>query len=168
MIYLIFAGVMLISLFLWVIVEIKKSVHLLYIIPITIFFFGGTYFYYDYILGKPKPSPVDKKFVVISYYISSEEDKIFLWTLQSEEKDPISIWIPYSQETHESLEKSKKKMLEGKTMVGIINSDKDGSDNSGDGSQGDKESGIGTNKSKGGDLNLYEMDFNKFLNLKNQ
>ena len=59
-------------------------------------------------------------------------------------------------------------MLEGKTMVGIINSNKEGSDNAGDGSQGDKESGIGTNKSKGGDLNLYEMDFNKFLNLKNQ
>ena len=70
MIYLIFAGVMLISLFLWVILEIKKSVHLLYIIPVTIFFFGGTYFYYDYILGKPKPSPVDKKFVVSGYGIN--------------------------------------------------------------------------------------------------
>jgi len=164
MFYLIAAGIMIISLFLFLLIELKKSVHLFYIIPLTLFFFTGVYFYYESVLGHPTSAVLDEKFQLLAYTVNSEETKIFLWVVFREEKEPVSMWIPYSREDHQSLDDGKGLMNEGKMMEGMLSSDEGGS-----GKEGEKkgeEKRKGGPKSDGGMLFLGEMNQHDFIDRK--
>ena len=164
MFYLIAAGIMIISLFLFLIIELKKSVHLFYIIPFTLFFFTGVYFYYESVLGHPPSAVLDKKFQLLAYTVNSEETKIFLWVVFREENEPVSMWIPYSREDHQSLEDGKGLMNEGKMMEGMLSSDGEG-----EGKEMKKEGEEkrkGGPKSDGGMIFLGEMNQHDFIDRK--
>ena len=69
MIYLILIAIFLVSVFLYVLIELKKSIHMLYIIPLTIMFTGGTYFYLDSLFGYPVHKTDEGKFGLLSFWI---------------------------------------------------------------------------------------------------
>ena len=62
------------------------------------------------------------------------------------------------------MEKYGKMMEEGMLVEGIMN---EGDDGDGDDSETEGESGLGTNKSRGGMLSLQEINQYKFLERKN-
>lgn len=163
MIYLLMTGMMLITLFLIILIELKKSIHLLYIIPSTLTFFIGVYFFYDSVLGYPTKRVVTGEFQLLAYNIPPEETEIYLWISLPEENEPLAIIIPYSSEDHKSLEKGEEMMEEGKMVEGTMS---DGEEGEGDYLQEGGENGMGTNKSKGGLLSLYEMHQYRFLQQK--
>ena len=164
MIYLLVAGLMVLALFLFLLIELKKSLHLTYIIPTTLFFFTGVYFFYDSVLGYPKKGLLEEKFQLISYYIPPSETEIYLWVQKFDELVPISIQIPYTVEDHKSLERGKKMMQEGMIEGSFVEGEGDAD---GEGSGQGEENSYGTNKSRGGMLSLDEMSRYKFLDRKN-
>ena len=154
MYYLIAAGVMIISMFLLVFIELKKSLHLLYIIPLTLFFFLGVYFFYDDILGYPTKKTLSKNSLLLSHHIPLDQKKIYIWLLEPGNTEPISIEIPYSSEDHKSLEYGKKMMMSGQKVEASFSTKEEKGEGAG-------EEATGTDKSLGGMLNIYEMDFSK-------
>ena len=164
MIYLMLAGLMLITLFMIILIEIRGSLHLLYIIPSTLFFFMGVYYFYDSVLGYPAKKVLTTEFQLLSYKIHPDETEIYLWVSLLDEEKPLSVIIPYSSEDHESLEKYGKMMEEGMLVEGIMD---EGDEGDGDESESEGESGLGTNKSRGGMLSLQEINQYKFLEKKN-
>jgi hypothetical protein len=164
MFYLIIAGLMIISLFLFLLIELKKSVHLFYVIPFTLFFFTGVYFYYESVLGHPTSAVFDKKFQLLAYTVNNEETKIFIWVVFRGEKEPVSMWLPYSREDHQSLEDGKGLMNKGKMMEGTLSTFEEGTE--GSGKEGDKESRKGGPKSNGGMIFLGEMNQHDFIERK--
>ena len=79
MIYLIALTIFLVALFLFLLIDIRKSVHMLYIIPLTLLFTGGSYFYIDSLFGFSVKQSTEKKFVLLSYSVPKEEDVDFMW-----------------------------------------------------------------------------------------
>ena len=165
MIYLIAAGLMIITLFLVILIELKKSLHLLYIIPITIFFFSGVYFFYDSVLGYPAKKTIGENFQLLSYLVSPDEKEIFLWVSVFDDELPLAVRIPYSKEDHKALEEGRKMMEEGKMVEGSMKEGEE--DESGNGvEQMEGSSGLGTEKSRGGLLSLQEITQYRFLQRK--
>ena len=164
MIYLILTGVMLITLFMLILIELKKSLHLLYIIPATLSFFLGVYFFYDSVLGYPAKKVVTGEFQLLAYNVPPDESEIYLWVVLPNETEPISVIIPYSIEDHKSLEKGEKMMEDGKMVEGTMS---EGDEGEGENLQEGGNNGLGTNKSRGGMLSLQEINQYKFLERKN-
>jgi len=163
MIYLMFAGMMLITLFLIILIELKRSIHLIYIIPATLSFFMGVYYFYDSVLGYPAKKVLTEEFRLLAYNIPQDESEIYIWVSIPNEDKPIAVIIPYSQEDHKSLQNSGKMMKDGKMVEGTMS---DGEEGEGDSLQEGGENGMGTDKSKGGLLSLYEMTQYRFLERK--
>ena len=163
MIYLIALTIFLVALFLFLLIDIRKSAHMLYIIPITLLFTGGSYFYIDSLFGYPVKQTNEGKFYLISYTVPKAEDVIFMWVLLQDEDKPKSVFVPYTQERHEELMKAQEKMSEGKMMEGDFNEMTEstgGNPEFGQYSQnGDPayRNAQGTNKSKGGGFSLLEV-----------
>jgi len=158
MLYLVMLTVLLVSIFFYLLIELKtNSVHLLYIIPLTLMFTIGSYFYLDSLFGYPTKKTNESDFELLNYHIGIEEENIYLWVLIQDETIPKAIIVPYSTEKHEQLESAKQKMGEGKRMVGsfdtVIETEADVT-----GNPGDKQSGSGTEKSKGGEFSLMELN----------
>ena len=164
MIYIIISGLMIISLFLFILIEIKKSVHLLYIIPLTLGFFTGVYFFYESILGYPTKVIYNTKFQLLGYTVNSDETKIFVWAILKNEDEPISMWMPYSREDHQSLEDGKGLIEDGRMVEGVIAESTEGRE--GIGEQGDKDRNTGGPNSDGGSIFLEEMNQHEFLQVK--
>ena len=122
MIYLIALTIFLVALFLFLLIDIRKSVHMLYIIPLTLLFTGGSYFYIDSLFGFPVKQSTEKKFVLLSYSVPKEEDVIFMWVALEGERMPKSVYVPYTQRRHEELMTAQRKMSRGKIMEGNFES----------------------------------------------
>ena len=163
MIYLILTGMMLITLFMIILIELKKSLHLLYIIPATLSFFLGVYFFYDSVLGYPAKKVVTGEFQLLAYHVPPDESEIYLWVVLPNEAQPLSVIIPYSIEDHKSLEQGEKMMEDGKLVEGTMS---DGDEGEGKNLQEGGNNGLGTNKSEGGLLTLYEINQYRFLQRK--
>ena len=73
--YLILITIFLVSIFLYLLIELKRSIHMIYIIPLTILFTGGTYFYLDSLYGYPTWKTDEKKFGLLSFQIDEEADQ---------------------------------------------------------------------------------------------
>ena len=114
MFYLAALSVLLVSIFLYLLIELKRSIHLLYVIPLTIAFTMGSYFYLDSLFGYPVSKSNEKNFSLLSYHVGIEEEDIYLWVILNEETKPKAIRLPYSTEMHEQLEEAKQKMKEGR------------------------------------------------------
>lgn len=164
MIYIIFSGLMIISLFLFLLIELKKSIHLLYVIPVTLGFFTGVYFFYESILGYPTKVVYDTEFQLLSYTVNGEETKIFIWAVFKDEDEPVSMWMPYSREDHQSLEDGKGLIESGRMVEGVIKGSEEGKD--GEGPEGEKGRSGGGPRSEGGSIFLEEMNQHKFLQVK--
>ena len=164
MTYLVIAGVLLLSVNLYLIIELKKSIHLLYVIPLSIFFIVGTYFYIDSILGYATEKKEEKQFVLLSYFIPPAEDGIYLWIILKGEEEPKGIIIPYSREDHEKLDGARKKMADGMAMSGLMATEEKQTNGSGqEDGKGKEGNGLGTEKSSEGMLNLFELTPDYFL-----
>lgn len=163
MIYLIALTVVLLSIFLYLLIELKKSIHLLYVIPITILFTSGSYFYLDSLFGYPVPKTNEKEFILISHYIGPEEDNIYLWVLLKDENIPKVVYFPYDRESHEALEEAKRKIEDGQAVVGEFQEEGEELTESEDQINNNQHTNNGSNKSKGGSFVLYDFDVDTFL-----
>lgn len=163
MLYLVMLTVLLVSIFFYLLIELKThSIHLLYIIPLTLIFTLGSYFYLDSLFGYPTKKTDETSFELLFYHVGEEEENIYLWVLIQDETIPKALIIPYSTEKHEQLESAKQKMSQGKRVVGLFESpiETEGDEN---GNPGDQQSGTGTEKSKGGEFSLMELNIKNTL-----
>jgi len=166
MIYLILIAVFLVSVFLYVLIELKKSVHMLYIIPFTIMFTGGTYFYLDSLFGYPVHKSDEGKFGLLSFWIDEEGDRIYLWTILENERVPKAIIVPYSQEEHNKLVQAQQQMSQGVQMLGEFDPMDGGQSDTPyeEGEQSASSQGLdGSPKSRGGAFSLIELTPEKAL-----
>ena len=163
MIYLIALTIFLVALFLFLLIDIRKSVHMLYIIPLTLLFTGGSYFYIDSLFGYPIQQSDEGKFYLISYTVPKAEDVIFLWVLLEDEEKPKSVFVPYTPKRHEELIRAQEKMNQGKMMEGDFNelaqSEGENPELGQYNQQADpaNQGAGGTNKSRGGGFSLLEV-----------
>jgi hypothetical protein len=162
MTYLIIAALILLSIFLYLIIELKKSIHMIYIIPFTLFFVAGSYFYLDSIFGYPVLKGDEEKFYLVSYYIEENEEYFYLWIILKDEKIPKAIYVPYNKEDHRELERARRIMEGGGMVEGQFYNNVNGNKN-GILSKEKSSSGQGSLKSKGGALSLFEIRPKSFL-----
>ena len=163
MLYLVMLTVLLVSIFFYLLIELKtNSVHLLYIIPLTLMFTIGSYFYLDSLFGYPTKKTDESSFELLFYHVGEEEENIYLWVLIQDETIPKALIIPYSTEKHEQLESAKQKMSQGKRVVGLFESPVENESDE-KGKPGDQQSGKGTEKSKGGEFSLMELNINNTM-----
>lgn len=163
MFYLVTLSVLLASIFLYLLIELKKSVHLIYIIPLTIAFTVGSYFYLDSLFGYPVTKTDEQRFSLLNYHVGYEEDYIYLWVILEDEAIPKAVKVPYSQEMHEQLQQAGEKMKEGRKIVGNFGDDMS-MENDNEGLEaGSNQSAGGTEKSRGGAFTLMELDLTSKL-----
>lgn len=166
MTYLVLASVILLAVFFYLLIHLKKSIHLLYVIPFTIFFTLGTYFYINSIFGYSTERTSEEGFRLLSYHVDGKEEYIFLWILLDNETIPKSVFIPYSRKIHEELVEGNRKLREGKQLKGnfkeldLIENQNEESNNN---QQQNEQSGGGTDKSAGGSLSLTEITVEFYL-----
>ena len=95
MTYLIILAIFLVSLFLWLMIDVRKSAHMLYIIPLTILFTGGSYFYIDSLFGYPTSLTNEKKLDDLSTVELNKDCSTILQNkLSNKLKDLESFTIP--------------------------------------------------------------------------
>tara|TARA_B100000508_G_scaffold130862_1_gene118558 strand:+ start:836 stop:1336 length:501 start_codon:yes stop_codon:yes gene_type:complete len=162
MIYLVLFCVVLTSIFLFLLIELKKSVHLIYIIPLSLFFILGTYFYINELFGYPAPKTHEKGFYLLQYYIDQQEENIYLWVVLKGEKVPKSLSVPYTQQDHKNLDSFNELLQQGEIIEGDFSAEKNPEfplehpDSA-------NANAFGTLKSRGGEFNLMHVDINKSL-----
>lgn len=142
-------------------IDVRKSAHMLYIIPLTILFTGGSYFYIDSLFGYPTTLTDEGKFLLISFHPSEDEELIYMWVVLENEVTPKAITIPYSKEKHRSLLEAQDGMSEGRRYIGEFQDDLEYGEEQEQGAQAaatSPESAGGTEKSRGGSFSLLELD----------
>ena len=158
---LIFGLVVLSTVFLWILIEERKSwKFLVWFIPILLVIVTSTYVTYTSILGFPKLG-IPERGLYLRHYID-EPNWIYLWVL-SKKNVPMSYQLVYTREKHDALEGVKGQAAEGKFMV----LGEDEGAGPGDG-QGDQKSISGQGYTIGGDVSFYEWDFTDNMPPKNQ
>ena len=165
MTYLIIAAIILLSIFLYLLIELKKSIHMLYIIPLSLFFIAGTYFYFDSVFGYPVFKTNENKFYLVSYYVGEKEEFFYLWIILQGEGIPKAIYVPYNKEDHRELERARRIMDGGGMIEGQFYESLSGNKSGTIGEQ--TTSSGGTLKSRGGALSLTEIRPKSFLPPKN-
>ena len=118
MIYLIILTVFLVSLFLYLLIGLKKSAHMIYVIPLTILFTTGSYFFIDSLFGYSVKQSNEDKFFLLSYWVPEDESKIYLWVVIEEEFEPKALIVPYTEQRHRELIRAEEQMKEGAKFVG--------------------------------------------------
>ena len=161
MTYLIIAAIILLSIFLYLLIELKKSIHMLYIIPLSLFFVAGTYFYFDSVFGYPVFKTNENKFYLVSYHVGEKEEYFYLWIILKGESIPKAIYVPYSKEDHRELERARRIMDGGGMIEGQFYESTSANKS---GVVGEENSSAGGSlKSKGGELSLTEIRPKSFL-----
>lgn len=161
MTYLIIAAIILLSIFLYLLIELKKSIHMIYIIPLSLFFIAGTYFYFDSIFGYPVAKTNENQFYLVNYYVGENEEHFYLWIIIKGERIPKAIYVPYNIEDHRELERARRIMEGGGMVEGQFYDNMKGSKS---GTKGEESiSSGGTLKSRGGALSLTEIRPKSFL-----
>lgn len=162
MIWLIIAAVAFSAVLLWMLIETRGTLHLLWVIPICIGLVTGTYKWAYSMFGYPTDIyEQGAEFTMLSYHIPNDEDKIVLWVMLKGEEQPKAIVIPWSKEDQENLGNVASKMAEGQKFMGQFSMD--GEAGGEEGEQGNEDSGKGTLKSAGGMLNFSELTVEHFL-----
>ena len=162
MIWLIIAAVFFSAVVLWMLIETRGTLHLLWVIPVCIGLITGTHQWAYSMFGYPTDIyNVGDEFTLLSYYIPNEEDKIVVWVLLQGEEEPKAITIPYDPDEQENLQQVAQQMASGGKFMGEFGAAKqqEGREKG----EGDGESGGGTLKSSGGMLNFTELTVEHFL-----
>ena len=118
MIYLIILTIFLVSLFLYLLIGLKKSAHMIYVIPLTILFTTGSYFFIDSLFGYSINRSDEDKFFLLSHWVPEDESKIYLWVILEDEVEPKAVIVPYTQQRHEELVRAEEQMKNGARFVG--------------------------------------------------
>ena len=162
MIWLILAAIAFSGVLLWMLIETRGTLHLLWVIPICIGLVTGTHQWAYSMFGYPTDIfEQGAEFTMLSYHIPNEEDKIVLWVVLKGEEEPKAIKIPYNPNDQENLGNIASQMAAGQKFMGQFSTD--GESGGEEGEQGDAESGKGTLKSKGGMLSFTELTVEHFL-----
>jgi hypothetical protein len=164
MIWIILAAIVLAAVVLWMLIETKSTLHLLWVIPVCLGLLVGTYSWAYSMFGYPTDIyKENEEFTLISYFVPNEEDKIIIWVLLNGEESPKSIIIPYTPEEEESLQKVAQQMAAGQRFMGQFAKKLPESKEDVEANEKEGESGGGTLKSAGGMLNFRELTVKHFL-----
>ena len=166
MIYLVLFCIILTSIFLFLLIELKKSIHLIYVIPLSLFFILGTYFYIHDLFGYPTPKTHERGFYLLEYFIGSEEENIYLWVLLKGEDKPKSIVLPYTKDDHKNLDRFNELLQKGQLIEGDFGAETNEKFPL-EHPDGANAGSFGTLKSRGGEFNLIHVDVNRTLPRKN-
>ena len=163
MIWLIIAAVAFAAVLLWMLIETRSTMHLLWVIPTCIGLITGTYQFYSSVLGYPTDQyEVGGKFVLVSYFPLEQEDKLIVWVVLDGETIPKAITIPWNEKEEKSLRDVTKQMAEGEMFEGEFGEPPPPTGGEGEG-YGSEESGGGFAKSSGGLLNFTKLTVESFL-----
>tara|TARA_X000000950_G_scaffold272857_1_gene355973 strand:- start:4706 stop:5239 length:534 start_codon:yes stop_codon:yes gene_type:complete len=162
MIWLILSAVVFAAVLLWFLIETRGTLHLLWVIPITIGLITGTYQWSLSYFGYPTDIYEEgQEFVLLSYFVPNDEEKIVIWVILEGEDLPKSIIIPYNPDEEQGLQKVTDQMAEGGRFMGEFGSPPVGNEGTEKGEQG--ESGGGTLKSSAGMLSFKLLSVESFL-----
>lgn len=163
MIWLILAAVAFAAVLLWMLIETRSTLHLLWVTPLCIGLIVGTHSWAYSMFGYPTDIyEKDQEFSLLSYYVPNEEDKIVVWVVLSGEETPKAVIIPYTPEDEEGLQNVAEKMAAGQKFMGQFG-DLPTEDGESIGEESNKENAGGSNKSAGGMLNFHELTVESFL-----
>jgi hypothetical protein len=155
---LIFGLVLLSVICLWLLIELKGTLHLIWFIPLFLILVSSTYVTYTSILGYPRIAK-PKEGLYLKHYID-EPNWIYLWVVYKE-KIPISYQLVYSKETHKALEGVKEKS-EGEGKFMILREEVEEGPGEEEGKE-EQEGGI----TIGGDISFYEWEYKSDSQQKN-
>lgn len=147
------------ALFVYAIIQSRATLHQYYIIPTALATVIGIVFFYNTVLGYPTTALNSKEFEYLSYHTDGET--IWIWVKHDDEDEPRSYAKPYTEQTQAELEAGDASREQGKTVRGefmeeeIVDDENDGS------------FVLGSSKSAGGALELYDLDPAKYLPQKN-
>ena len=162
MVWLIVATVAFAAVVLWMLIETRGTLHLLWVIPICIGLITGTHKWAYSMFGYPTDDYNEgEKFTLVSFFVPKEEDQIIIWVVLKDEEIPKSIIIPYDPEEKENLQRVQAKMSEGGRFEGQFQGDGLGEAGSREGDP--TQSGGGSLKSANGMLNFTELSVQSFL-----
>ena len=102
-----------------------------------------------------------KEFVLLSYFVPNDEEKIVVWVILEGEDLPKSIIIPYDPEEEKGLQQVTSQMSEGGRFIGEFGPPTIGEGGNEKGEQG--ETGGGSLKSYSGMLSFTELTVDSFL-----
>lgn len=149
---LILGLVLLAAICLWLLIEGRKNPKFLaWFIPIVLILVSSTYITYTTILGLPKVA-VPEDGVYLSHYVD-EPFWIYLWVI-GEGNTPKGYQIPYTKNTHDSLEGVRDQAERGNYM--IIQDD--------EGEEGEEGEGKrGSGYTIGGDKSFYTWEYTSVM-----
>lgn len=165
MMFFIIVSLVIALIIIYAIIVSKPTVHMYYVIPITLISAVSLFYFFKSLLGYPTEIIVHKKFNLLSYHVY--QDIIFAWIVHEHEYEPKAYQFPYTQERHAELESAMQKIRSGIKVQGeFTDPGEQGETTDSQSKQGDGN-GIGTNKSALGLFHLYDVDPSKVLPRKN-
>jgi len=163
MLWIILAAIAFLAVVLWMLIETKSTLHLLWVMPVVIGLIVGIHSWAYSLFGYSTDIYEEgTDFTMISYWVPPSEDSIYVWVILSGEAEPKAVKLEYDPNDQKGLEEIAKQMEGGKRFLGTFgNFNEIGNGNQKDGEEG--ESGGGTMKSYGGMINFTELTVNHFL-----
>ena len=163
MLWIILAAIAFLAVVLWMLIETKSTLHLLWVIPIVIGLTVSVYSWAWSFFGYSTDVYTDgEEFTMLSYWIPPDESNIYVWVILRGEEEPKAIKLPYDPDQQEGLEEIAKQMSEGKRFRGSFGPPEEEGDGDQEGTE-EGESGGGTMKSSGGMINFVELTVEHFL-----
>lgn len=161
MTYLLIIAIVAVLIVIYAMISTRGSVHLYYIIPVSLACAIGLYTFYGSVLGYPTTRYALDKFVLLGYINS--DTRIFMWVLHDNETEPRAYSLPYTEEQHAQLEAAMQQARNGTWVEGEFNQATE-DEESLFGEEGDSLGGLGTSKSEGGEMfDLYKIDSTRLL-----
>ena len=118
--FLIVAWVVLLTIFLWDLIQHgMDKIYMFIIIPLTLFLTVTTYITVQSMLGYPTDKVKEGKFTVISSAVK-EPDWIFYWVAYHGDEEPIAYRFPYSEEDHDKQEELSGRQADGEIIQGEL------------------------------------------------
>jgi len=144
---------------LWILIDRRKSPKfLIWFIPLFLFFTISLHETYTSLLGQPRMS-IPEKGLYLSHYVD-EPKWIYLWVANMDNV-PTNYQLPYSKETHKSLEGVKGEAEKGEYMMLEVDSEKGDMDG-----ENEKEGEEANGFTVGGDVSFYKWDFKSSMTTK--
>ena len=162
MTYFLFICIVVSLIIIYALISTKSSIHLYYIIPVTMASAVGLYYYFDTVLGYPTVKLKTIPFELLSY-ASTNEDYLYMWVVHDNETVPIAYQIDYTEKRHKQLEDAMRRKGQGLVQQGFFDGDFVDGDAGHLPTVNNESAGQGTNKSEGGLFTIHDMDHRRYL-----
>ena len=162
MTYFLFICIAVSLIVIYALISTKSSVHLYYIIPVTMASAVGLYYYFDTVLGYPTVKLKTIPFEFLSY-ASTNEEYLYMWVVHDNETEPIAYQIDYTEDRHKKLQDAMRRKGEGLVQQGFFDGDFVDGDAGHLPTVSTESAGQGTNKSEGGLFTIHDIDHNRYL-----